>query len=107
MAARHGPPTVERDQIIAKLRENEAALRSQGVAHAALFGSRARGDNRQDSDIDILVEIDADARIDLFAYVGLTQFLGDLFPGRVDVANHRTLKPFVRPAAERNAVYAF
>jgi predicted nucleotidyltransferase len=37
---------MNREQIIARLRENEAALRKRGVAHAALFGSRARGDQR-------------------------------------------------------------
>jgi hypothetical protein len=33
---------VNRQEILAKLRENEAALRARGVSHAALFGSRAR-----------------------------------------------------------------
>lgn len=94
-------------EIIAKLRENEAALRAQGVAHAALFGSRARGDNRPDSDIDILIEIAPDAHVGLWEYVGITQYLEDIFPTGVDVANRSQLKPFVRPSAEREAVYAF
>jgi predicted nucleotidyltransferase len=37
---------VNRQDIIARLQENEAALRARGVALAALFGSRARGDAR-------------------------------------------------------------
>lgn len=41
------------EEIIARLRENEGALRARGVAHAALFGSRARGAARPDSDTDI------------------------------------------------------
>jgi predicted nucleotidyltransferase len=49
--------------IIARPRENEAALRARGVRHAALFGSRARGDNRPDSDSDIMIEIDPDAPV--------------------------------------------
>ena len=49
--------------IIATLRQNEAALRARGVSHAALFGSRARGDNRPDSDTDIMIEIDPDAPV--------------------------------------------
>lgn len=94
-------------EIISKLRENEAALRAQGVRHAALFGSRARGDNRPDSDIDILIEIAPDAPVGLFEYVAITQYLADLFPVRVEVADRSTLKPLVRPSAEREAVYAF
>jgi len=42
---------------IQTLRRYEGALRERGVKHAALFGSLARGDNRSDSDIDIMVEI--------------------------------------------------
>src|SRR5438270_4915290 len=82
-------------EIIARLRENEAALRAQGVRHVALFGSRARGDDRPDSGIDILVEIAPDAPVGLFEYVAITQYLGDLFPIRLDVADRSTLKPLV------------
>jgi len=49
---------MNREQIIARLRENEAALRKRGVAHVALFGSRARGDQRPESDTDIMIEFD-------------------------------------------------
>jgi uncharacterized protein len=94
-------------EIIARLRENEPTLRAKGVTHVALFGSRARGDNGPDSDIDIMIEIAPDAGIDLFEYVGITQYLSDLFPLRVEVADRRALKPLVRPSAEREAVYAF
>jgi predicted nucleotidyltransferase len=94
-------------EIIARLRENESTLRARGVQHVALFGSRARGDNRPDSDIDILIEIAPDAPVGLFEYVAITQYLSDLFPIRVEVADRSTLKPLVRPSAEREAVYAF
>ena len=98
---------MESRDILSTLRQNEAALRARGVSHAALFGSRARGDNAPDSDIDIMIEIAADAPVDLFDYVALTQYLADLFPVRVDVANRSRLKSTVRPAAEREALYAF
>lgn len=75
--------------------------------HAALFGSLARGDAQPSSDIDILIELEPAASIDLFGYVGITHYLAILFPARVDVSNRRSLKPHVRPSAERDAVYAF
>jgi uncharacterized protein len=94
-------------EIIAKLRENESALRARGVVHAALFGSRARGDYRPDSDIDIMIEIAPDAPVSLYDYVAITQYVADLFPIPVDVANRSQLKPLVRPHIEKHALYAF
>jgi uncharacterized protein len=99
--------SMDREQVIATLRTHEPELRHRGVLHAALFGSLARNEATVASDIDILVDIDPAANIDLLDYVGITQYLSALFPSRVDVANHKTLKPLVRPSAERDAVYAF
>ncbi len=98
---------MKRDEVLRKLREAEADLRARGVAHAALFGSVARGEDRPDSDIDIMIEIAPDSRMDLFRYVVIVQYVEELFPVPVDVANREGLKPFVRPSAERDAVYAF
>ncbi len=89
------------------LRAHEPELRHRGVLHAALFGSVARNEATPASDIDIMVEIDPEAQISLFDYVGIKHYLADLFPVPVDVANRRTLKPHVRPEAERDAMYAF
>ena len=75
--------------------------------HAALFGSVARGDNRRDSDIDIMIEIGPDAGITVFDYVDLKQYIAGLFDGPVDVVNREGLKSFVRPAATADAIYAF
>jgi hypothetical protein len=89
------------------LRQSERALRERGVLHAALFGSVARGDNHPGSDIDIMVEIDPDARITVFDYVELKEYIANLFDGPVDVVNRDGLKSYVAPAATADAVYAF
>jgi predicted nucleotidyltransferase len=96
-----------RDEILAVLRAHEPELRRRGVAHAALFGSSARLEAVAGSDVDILVEIAKDAPVGVFEYVGITQYLSDLFPQAVDVANRDQLKPHVRVEAERDAIYAF
>jgi predicted nucleotidyltransferase len=98
---------MDKQEILAKLRENETALRARGVTRVALFGSRARGENHPGSDIDIMIEISPQAPIGLFEYVAITQYLADLFTEQVDVANRTKLKAFVRPTAERDAIYAF
>jgi len=94
-------------QILALLKKHESELRNRGVRRIALFGSAARGEARPDSDIDLMVEIDPKAPVGVFEYVGIVQYLEDLFSTRIDVANRESLKPLVRPAAEREAVYAF
>jgi len=98
---------MNRQDILDRLRENERALRARGVTHAALFGSRARGDNRADSDIDILIEIEPEIVQDVYDYVGLKNFIAALFTRPVDVVDRNALKPYVRPPAEGDAVYAF
>jgi predicted nucleotidyltransferase len=97
----------DRQEIIDRLRQNEAALRARGVSHAALFGSRARGDNRPDSDIDIMIEVDPAAGIGVYEYVALKDYIAALFDGRVDVVSRDGLKPYVKPAVTTDAVYAF
>jgi len=98
---------MNRQEILDKLRENERALRERGVTHAAVFGSRARGDNRPDSDTDIMIDVDPEAHISVYDYVGLKEYIASLFDGPVDVVSRDGLKPYVRPAATADAVYAF
>ena len=73
----------------------------------ALFGSRVRGDNRPESDIDIMIEIDPEAQVSLFDYVGLKDYIAEFFDGRVDVVSRDSLKPYIRPAVTADAIYAF
>jgi predicted nucleotidyltransferase len=98
---------MDRQEIIARLRENEAALRARGVTHAALFGSRARGEEHPGSDTDIMIEIDPDAPVGVYEYVGIKEYIASLFDGPVDVVDREGLKPYVRPAATSDAIYAF
>jgi predicted nucleotidyltransferase len=98
---------MDRQHIINRLQEHEAALKARGVAHAAVFGSRARGDNRPDSDTDIMIEIDPAANLTVFDYAGLKEDIASLFDGPVDVVNRDSLKPYVKPAAVADAIYAF
>jgi uncharacterized protein len=92
---------------IATLRRYENALRERGVAHAAVFGSVARGDNRQDSDLDILVEFEPGSEGSIYDYVRFKEYVAGLFDGPVDVIDRAALKPHLRAPAARDVMYAF
>jgi uncharacterized protein len=98
---------MNRQEILERLRKSQPALRARGVTHAALFGSRARGDNRPDSDTDIVIDIDPNLEMSVYDYVGLKRYIASLIGGRVDVVSRDALKPYIRPAATADAVYAF
>lgn len=89
------------------LRRSERDLRERGVRRVALFGSIARGADRPDSDIDIMIEVDPNARITVFDYAGLKDYIAGLFDGPVDIVNVDALKPYVLRTAAADAIYAF
>ncbi len=98
---------MRRDEIIARLKQAEPALRARGIRRAAVFGSVARGDARPDSDIDIMIELDPDVQLTIYDYVGLKEFVSTFFDQPVDVVSRDGLKPYVRPSVTADAVYAF
>jgi predicted nucleotidyltransferase len=98
---------MDRQNVIATLKRHEAQLRARGLTHAALFGSRARGDDGLGSDTDIMVEIDPDAPVTVYDFVALRDYIAGLFDGPVDVVERDGLKPTVRPAVTADAIYAF
>jgi predicted nucleotidyltransferase len=99
---------MNRQDAIEILVKHRDELRARGVKHAALFGSVARGEAQPDSDVDIMVDLDPDAKLDIFDYVGISRYISELFATvSVDVVTRNGLKPRVRPSAEADAIQAF
>jgi uncharacterized protein len=98
---------MNRQDVLATLRKHESELRARGVAHAAVFGSVARGEHRPGSDLDIMIDVAPEAPLTVFGYVGLKEYIADLFDGPVDVVTRDALKPGIRPGATADAIYAF
>ncbi|OGK14393.1 hypothetical protein A3A93_00390 [Candidatus Roizmanbacteria bacterium RIFCSPLOWO2_01_FULL_38_12] len=65
-----------------------------GIKKAAVFGSYARGDNKDDSDIDILVQLGKS--MSLFDFVGLKLDLEDKLGTKVDLVQYKTIKPSIK-----------
>ena len=93
--------------VLETLRAHESELRRLGVSHAAVFGSVARGQAVEESDIDVLVELNEDRPIGIFEYARLKLYVNELLGGSADVVNRRTIKPLLRDTILHDAIHAF
>ena len=62
---------MQRNELLAKIRALRPQLEAEGVDHIALFGSRARGDDRPASDVDLLIEVDPARLFSLLDLIGV------------------------------------
>src|SRR5438094_344975 len=92
-----------RADILRTLADNASELRSLGARSLALFGSFARGEERAESDVDLLVDLD-EKRFD--RYMDLKLRLEELLGRRVDLVMTESLKPRLRPVVLAEAVRA-
>jgi predicted nucleotidyltransferase len=94
---------MKRESIINFLRDNADQIRSYGVKTLALFGSVARDEATDKSDVDLLVEFEGKVTFD--SYMDLKFFLEDSLGCSVDVVSKDMLKPQIRDIVEREAIY--
>jgi len=94
---------MRRDEALGLLNEASAEIRGRfGVKQLRLFGSTARDEAREDSDVDILVEFDGPATFR--GYFDLLHFLEDKFGTSVDLVTEKGLRKEVRPYVEKDAI---
>lgn len=99
---------MSRDLILAKLRAQEAELRTFGVARLSLFGSVARNEAGPDSDVDLLAAFDDyPKRLSLLDMIAIENAIADILGMPVDLIEEGTLKPRVQRNAELEIVRAF
>jgi uncharacterized protein len=92
------------ETILKKLKDNKSELEQKySISELGLFGSYARGDYKETSDIDILV--DFNKKIDAFEYIQLAHDLEELLNHKVDVVSRRGIKPQYLPYVEKNLIY--
>lgn len=97
-----------RDDVIAKLKSTETELRARGVAALYLFGSFARDDAREESDVDVFVEPGTDAFYDLENFAGAYEVIRSALPDReIGYGTRAGLSKYVRDDVEREAVQVF
>jgi len=79
--------SMNREEVIDRLRAHEAELRAAGIVRLAVFGSVARGNNTPDSDIDLLADFDKTKRYTLLTMGRLESRLADMLGAKVDLSS--------------------
>jgi len=97
---------MERDAAMTKLREHEAELKQPGVQHLWLFGSTARDEVRDDSDVDLFFDHDK-GKLSLFGLMDVKERAAQI-PGReADIMTRDGLRHMLRTQIEAAALQAF
>ncbi len=91
-----------RGDIFNLLEKHRAEIKSFGVRELGIFGSFARDEQTEKSDVDILVEMDLRT---FDTYMNLLFFLEDLFGRKVDLVVKDTIKPIIKNRVLREAIY--
>jgi hypothetical protein len=99
--------SMRRDEIIARLKEAEPALRARGAAALYLFGSHARDEARPGSDVDVFIDKDASRKFGFDEYMDIYLLLQASLGENVDYGTREGLHPVLRPEIEREAVRVF
>ncbi|HHF43345.1 MAG TPA: nucleotidyltransferase [Candidatus Aminicenantes bacterium] len=88
------------------LKTHEKELKEKyGIKKIGIFGSYLRGEANEESDIDILVELDPTLKISLLDFVELENYLSDLLGIKVDLVEKSTLKPRIGKHILSEVVY--
>lgn len=99
---------MDKRSAAAILKNAQPLLAARGIAHAALFGSVARNEAKDASDIDILLTPAPGAVLSLFDLGALQSILEEAFAGlRVDIVLAPVRKPALRQSIERDAAHVF
>jgi uncharacterized protein len=97
---------MHRDDAIAKLKQHEAELRHLGVQHLYLFGSTARGEAREDSDVDLFFDYER-GKLGLFELMDVKEETTRILGRKADIMTRDSLHKVLRSRIEASALRVF
>jgi uncharacterized protein len=95
---------MRRDEVIARIRKHADAIRAEGATELYLFGSAARDEMGDKSDIDVFVECDPTRSVSLLRIIGIKHIIEDDTGRRVDITTKDSLHPRLRDRILSEAV---
>ena len=96
--------SITQSQIIPSIQK---FFSTQPINKAWLFGSYSRGEETEQSDIDILVSFDKDAKISLFKYTDIICQLENILNHKVDLVEEGSLLPFANETANKDKILIY
>jgi predicted nucleotidyltransferase len=97
---------MQRDEAITKLREHQAELRQLGVQHLYLFGSTARGEAGEDSDVDLFFDYER-GKLGLFELMDVKEQTSRILGRKADIMTRDSLHKVLRSRIEASALQVF
>ena len=98
---------MKKTEAVSKLKDHAEAIRAMGATALYLFGSAARDEISESSDLDLFIDDDPNSRFNAFDLVGIKQFLEEELAIPVDVTTRDGLHPMLRRDIEQTAVRVF
>ncbi len=95
-----------RDEAISRLKQHEPGFKRLGVEHLYLFGSTARGEAREDSDVDLFFD-HPEGSLGLFQLMDIKEAAACVLGCKTDIMTRRSLHPALRQRIEASAVQVF
>lgn len=90
--------------VLKILKSNNNEIKKKfGVRRVGIFGSYARGEEKETSDVDVLVEFEEPT---FRNFMGLVFFLEDIFGREVDLVTTKGLSPYIRPHVEKEVIWS-
>ncbi len=96
--------SMKKMEAVSKLKDHAEAIRAMGATALCLFGSAARDETNESSDLDLFIDYDPNSKFNAFDLVGIKQFLEEELEIPVDVTTRDGLHPMLRRDIEQTAV---
>lgn len=97
---------MKRDEAISRLQQHEADLKKLGVEGLYLFGSTARGEAGDDSDVDLFFDYQK-GKLGLFELMDVRAYAASILGRKTDIMTRDSLHKMLRPQIEASAVRVF
>jgi hypothetical protein len=98
---------MDRQETIDRIKAHEPELRAAGIAALSLFGSTARNEQGDESDVDLMCDLDERQKLGLLEFIGIQLQLEDIVGRRVDLVERAFMRPRIARSASQDMVRVF